>query len=136
MLYMLATKVSRIPGGRTDALAGRVFLMVASTVLCKRKCQPGQKALGSMFGRSPRSIQRSLKALIECGVVVKIRRGRKLTNLYRLAEWIWRRITGADRWLRQPKRGLQPADNSLANILAKAREAWQRAQARGAPLPA
>ena len=136
MLYMLATKASRMPGGQSDTLAGKVFMVVATTCCCKRKCQPGQRALGSMFGRSPRSIQRAIRALTDAGLVVKIRRGRKLTNLYRLAEWIWRRITGADRWASMPKRGLRAVADPLTAVLDKAKAAWQRTRDRGAPLPA
>jgi len=136
LLYMLAMKVCRGNARRPDTLAGKLFVQISSTVCLKRPCTPGRRSLGAMHGRSVRSIARALRALVDAGLVERRRRGKQLTNVYRLAKWIWARITGQDQWAARRAAQDGPAQLELASVIERARGAWAAARARGAPLPA
>jgi DNA-binding transcriptional ArsR family regulator len=86
-----------------------------------------------MFGRSDRSIRRALKALSDAGIIEVRRRGRKLSNVYRLAKWFWERLTGRDNRPRIRPGRTQALGECLASVIEGARAAWEARQARGAP---
>lgn len=101
-LYTLAIKAHRRGTSRPDALAGKILVQVAATVLCHRVCQPGEISLARMHGRSTRTIRRALDTLQDAGLIDVIRRGKKLTNVLRLARSLWAKLTnrlqGAECW--------------------------------------
>jgi hypothetical protein len=79
-----------------DAPKGALVLLEAIVPIClkDRIFSPGQAKLGVMMHRSPRTIIRYVKVLRERGWLRVIRRGKKLTNIYRLGRTLWRRLTG------------------------------------------
>ena len=86
-----------------------------------------------MHGRHIRSIQRSLGALVAGGFIEAIRRGRKITNVYRLAGWLWSRLTnrGVTGQLALPC--LARADDAWSGALDALRRRWEAS--RGVTLP-
>ena len=70
-----------VAGIAERALAGQVF-------------SPSQAKLGDMYHRDRRTIIRWVKVAVERRWVRVLRRGRKLTNVYRLSRWLWGRLTG------------------------------------------
>jgi len=70
-----------VAGVAERALAGQVF-------------SPSQAKLGQLYHRDARTIRRWLKVGVERRWLRVVRRGRKLTNVYRLARWLWGRLTG------------------------------------------
>lgn len=68
--------------------------MIASVSVTGRKFRPSQHKLADMRHCSRRTIIRQLKLLSERGYVRVIRRGRRLTNVYRLSRSLWGRLTG------------------------------------------
>ena len=124
-LYSLAIKCYRPGASTADPLAGRLLIQVAGTTLSKRICQPRQAVLGRMHGRSPRSIQRSLKALKDAGLVEVIRRGKQLSNIYRLARWLWCRLTNQGVTGQPSLPGLSRARDAIDGVLDGAKRAWE-----------
>lgn len=136
-LYALSVKVHRRGSSRSDALAGKILVQVAATVLCKRPCKPGLLALGRMHGRSPRSIQRAVAALVAAGYVEVIHRGKQLSNVLRLSQWLWCRLTGRLLGGQWRKAGPQLVSKIAEGILEAARRAHTAYRlARDAPQPA
>jgi hypothetical protein len=131
-LYTLALKVCRPKSHLPDPLAGKLLLQIAATVLCKRICQPSLWALGQMHGRSGRSIRRSIAALQAAGLIDVIQRGKKLSNVYRLARWLWARLTGRDLRRTPPRPGMARLGDELEGVIAAARAKWAAAQGEAA----
>ena len=131
-LWTLSLKAYRRGSSRPDPLAGKILMQVASTVLCGRVFQPSLEALGRMHGRSARSIARAVGALEAAGFVEVIQRGKKLSNVYRLALWLWRRLTGRDGPTTPWLPGLQPLKDGLSGVIARARAKWEAAQGEAA----
>lgn len=79
-----------------DAPKGALVLLEALVpiVLKERVFSPSQARLGVMMHRSPRTIIRYVRILKERGWVRVYRRGKKLTNVYRLGRALWQRLTG------------------------------------------
>lgn len=132
-LYTLALKVRRGAARTPDPLAGKILVQVAATVLCGRPCKPGLASLGDMHGRSPRSIQRSIEALESAGYITVIRRGKQLSNVLKLAVWLWRRLTGRGGTDQLELPGLRRMDDAINGVLQAARRAWE-ASRRGLAL--
>ena len=136
VLYAASMKIHRKGSTRPDSLAGRALILIASMCLTAKTCQPGRRALGRMFGRSERSIARSLRALVDAGYIVRRRRGRKLTNVYRLAKALWRALTN-DNAHRPPRRsGPTPFKLELRDYIARLAATCSGQGPRGAPSPA
>ncbi len=134
-LYTLAVKVRRGAARTPDPLAGKLLVQIAATVLCGRPCKPGLVALGRIHGRSPRSIERSISALVAAGCVEVKRRGKKLSNVLRLATWLWRRLTGRDGTRQMELPGLRRADDVLNGVMESCRRAWEASRRALAPVP-
>jgi hypothetical protein len=76
----------------------RTFLHnVGDACLRHRSYQPHQARLARSWGRDRRQVIRWVKLLEERGLLRKIRRGKKLTNVYRLARTLWNRLVGQTR---------------------------------------
>jgi DNA-binding MarR family transcriptional regulator len=105
-------------------------------VLTGKVCQPGRKALGRMLGRSPRSVGRSIAALVSAGYISRRRRGKKLTNVYRLTKALWARLTNHQ--VREPRQTSRPTgmQMELRAVLDRLSARFAPGVARGAPLPA
>jgi len=127
-LWTLSLKAYRRGSSRPDPLAGKILMQVAATILCGRTFKPSLGALGRMHGRSTRTIARAVEALEGAGFVETIQRGKKLSNVYRLAMWLWRRLTGRDGPTPPRRAGLQSAQSELPGIIARARAKWEAAQ--------
>jgi len=108
--------------------------------MSKNVCQPGLKRLAEMFSRRPETISRAMRALQERQLIKIIRRGKTLTNVYRLARWLWETLTGDPRrhypWafaqVRLPIRGtwgLQSFGECLRDVLSKD-PPWARREVR------
>ncbi len=93
-LYFAALSM---PGGAIVLLA-----MVASVNLRGKVFRPGQARLAELRHCSRRTIIRQLRVLVERGYVRVIRRGRRLTNIYRLSRSLWQRLTGKVTPTRRP----------------------------------
>jgi hypothetical protein len=65
---------------------------VAMIRLQRQRCQPSWNELCRWIGKSRRSLAKLMKSESFREVVVKIRRGKKQTNLYYLAPWLWQRL--------------------------------------------
>lgn len=135
-LYTLSLKASRPGTTRPDALAGKLLVFVVTTILCKRACRPSHEALGRMFGRHARSIARSVHALRAAGLIEVKRRGRKLSNVYRLTTWLWRRLTNDRPRRTPPRRRPVRQDDGLSAVCARVLSKFGPGAARGAPAPA
>lgn len=70
-----------VAGVAERALAGKVF-------------SPSQRRLADLYHRDRRTISRWCRVAVDRGWLRVIRRGKKLTNLYRLTRWLWGRLTG------------------------------------------
>jgi hypothetical protein len=79
---------------------GPTLLLETIAGLCERdrRFQAGQDWLAGSRGRSRRTIIRWVKALETRGLIHVIRRRKKLTNIYRLARWLWARLKGRPAW--------------------------------------
>lgn len=94
----------------------RLFLLsVMRAVARKQVFCPRQEALGKAMHRRGRTVRRWTKLLTERGWLRVIRRGRKLTNIYRLSRSLFYRLTGQRR--RPCPADLQPV---LSQFLARA----------------
>lgn len=74
-----------------------VRVMVAGIAECAlrgRVFSPSQARLGELYHRDRRTISRWVQHATRCGWIRVLRRGKKLTNVYRLARYLWRRLTG------------------------------------------
>lgn len=85
--------------------AHRVLSMIAETCLRRRDWQASQVRMAEMIHSSRRSIIRYAQELHALGYVRVIRRGKQLTNVYRLQRWLWERLTGRHGW--QPSKAKQ-----------------------------
>jgi hypothetical protein len=82
-------------GCLTASTGARLFIIaVAERALAGERFMPSQKRLGQLYHRSERSIRRWIRTGVEAGWLRVIRRGRKMTNLYRLSRYLWGRLTG------------------------------------------
>jgi len=75
-------------------LQRNLLVVIASIVTSGKLCAPSQERLGEMLDRSRETIGRALAALVAQRLIAAKRRGRRLTNVYRLAHRIWQAITG------------------------------------------
>jgi hypothetical protein len=132
-LYALALKCYRQGASTADPLAGRLLVQIAGTTLGNKICQPRQAVLGRMHGRHARSIQRSLTALRDAGYIQIVRRGRKISNVYRLAKWLWCRLTnrGVGGQLRLP--GVGALGDDVRETIERMRRRWEAARRELAP---
>ena len=136
-LYTLAVKCHRPGSSRPDALAGKILVQVAATVLCHRVCQPGEASLARMHGRSTRTIRRAIDALQAAGLVDVIRRGRKLTNMLRLARALWARLTNRLQGAECHRGRMGSVAGAAGEVLEAARRAYEAHRlAREHPAPA
>jgi DNA-binding transcriptional MocR family regulator len=136
-LYTLAVKCYRRGSSRPDALANKILVQVAATVLCHRVCQPGEASLARMHGRSTRTIRRAIDTLQAAGLVEVIRRGRKLTNVLRLARSLWARLTNRLQGAECHKGRVGQVAGVAGEVLEAARRAHEaHLLARGHPAPA
>lgn len=136
VLYTLAMRVHRPGSSRPDSLASRLMIFIGSICLTNGHCQPRQIALGRECGRSDRSVRRSLKALLDAGLITKRRRGKQLSNVYRLSKALWRRLTND--LAHKPRRShrASPVQLSIPQYMAGLRAKWEASRARGIPVPA
>jgi DNA-binding transcriptional ArsR family regulator len=75
----------------------KLFLLgVASIRLRNRLCQVSQKEWGKLLSRSRRTVCYAIKELKEKNLIKIVRRGKKLTNLYFLAHWLYKMLTGKE----------------------------------------
>lgn len=73
----------------------RLLVGMVASVVCKgRRFQPSEARLAEMLHVSRRSIIRYSQLLQARGWLRVIRRGRRLTNVYRLSRELFHRITG------------------------------------------
>lgn len=71
-----------------------------NTILCAiidmkdkgQKAQPSTRSLANLIGGSVRTVIRSIDTLVRSGYLVKVRRGCKLTNLYKISLRLWKRL--------------------------------------------
>jgi hypothetical protein len=70
-----------VAGVAEAALGGKVF-------------SPSQAKLGQLYHRDRRTILRWVKVAVGRGWIRRTRRGRTMTNVYRLSRWLWGRLTG------------------------------------------
>lgn len=68
--------------------------MIASVNVSGGRFHPGQDRLAELRHCTRRTIIRQLKVLAARGYIRVIRRGKKLTNVYRLSRSLWGRLTG------------------------------------------
>ncbi len=71
-----------------------LLVAVAEVVLRGKVFSPSQRRLGELYRRDRRSVSRWVKVGVERGWLRVVRRGRKLTNVYRLSRHLWGRLTG------------------------------------------
>ena len=67
---------------------------VAEAKLAGRVFSPSQAALGRLYRRDARTIKRWVRLAVQRGYLQRTRRGRTLSNVYRLSPRLWRRLTG------------------------------------------
>jgi len=79
--------------------------VVAEAALHGQAFAPGQEKMGEMFHRDRRTMNRWCRYAVRHHWLRVIRRGRTLTNVYRLARWLWARLTG--QWKRRLPTGVQ-----------------------------
>lgn len=85
----------------------RLMLLEIQDAVCHgRHVWLSQASWAEHLGCSPATVTRALRELREHGHIYVIRRGKMLTNLYRLSRNLWGRITG--RLDRKPEHPLQP----------------------------
>ena len=70
-----------------------ILHQIARFRLRGRRAQMSWKHLMQSIGKSRRTLAKLLKSEKFREVVKKIRRGKKQTNLYYLADWLWNRLT-------------------------------------------
>lgn len=58
-----------------------------------KTCQPAQRSMSCWIRSSVRTVQRMIGTLLAKGYIVKRRRGKKLTNVYYIASFLWRLLT-------------------------------------------
>ncbi len=71
-----------------------------NTILCAiidmkdkgQKAQPSVKSLANLIGGSVRTVIRCIDTLVRSGYLVKVRRGCRLTNLYKISLRLWKRL--------------------------------------------
>lgn len=68
-------------------LVGLISIKLKGNVAC-----PGVKTMATWLGKSVRTVERSMQQLIEGEYITKIRRGKKLTNMYSIGKSLWLRI--------------------------------------------
>ena len=96
------------------APAGSRVILSAITDACLRgrRFAPGQRSLGELVHRTARTVRRQLRVLVERGWVRAIRRGRRLTTIYRLSRSLFARLTG-----RPPRPDWGPYQQPLAGLV-------------------
>jgi len=79
----------------TAPLGPKMFLDdVAEVVLKGGVFSPSQASMGQHFRRDRCTVNRWVRLLVRRGWLQVRRRGRKLSNVYRLSRALWRRMTG------------------------------------------
>ncbi len=71
-----------------------------NTILCAiidmkdkgQKAQPSTRSLANLIGGSVRTVIRSIDTLVRSGYLVKVRRGCRLTNMYKISLRLWKRL--------------------------------------------
>ena len=71
-----------------------------NTILCAiidmkdkgQKAQPSTRSLANLIGGSVRTVIRCIDTLVRSGYLIKVRRGCKLTNLYKISLRLWKRL--------------------------------------------
>jgi DNA-binding transcriptional MocR family regulator len=85
----------------------RLLLMqIEDAIIKDRRVRLSQASWAEQMHCSLRTVTRALKELRVHGLIRVIRRGKKLTNVYRLSRNLWGRITG--RFDRAPQHPLLP----------------------------
>ncbi len=131
--WLLSIKVYRPGSTRNDLLAGKILTQAAACILCNGTFKPALGTLAEAHGVCVRSVSRSVQALKLGGFVTIRRRGRKLSNVYRLAKWLWCRLTGRygseGPWLP----GMAPLLPGIQAALDRARASWAAARREVVP---
>lgn len=65
---------------------------IASIRFKHKRAQPGWKEMGVWIHRSTRTVARVISSLEAQGMLRRVRRGKKLTNIYFIAARLWRRL--------------------------------------------
>ncbi|HEV8674020.1 MAG TPA: hypothetical protein VGX21_08240 [Methylomirabilota bacterium] len=111
-------------GSLTAPSGAKVVLeMIAEASTRGRRFAPGIRSLAELVDRSPRTVLRQLAVLQSRGWVRAIRRGKKLTTIYRLSRALWGRLTG--RPARPYARPLQTTLSALTGRLAARLSGWE-----------
>lgn len=107
---------------------------IASIRFRGRVAQPGVKELARWINRSTRTVFRVLAELEKNGLVKRIRRGKKLTNVYYLAMKLWGRLIAGRQVRREraDKRAEVPASPERLRAFV---EELKGAIRRGPPTP-
>lgn len=86
ILYLLSTPLAHHQ---------RLLLVtIGAMTLRSRACRPSQARLGEILRRKRETVNRHIRALKVQGLVRVVRRGKGLTNVYLLARWVWKALTG------------------------------------------
>lgn len=92
MAYAIANYhlyVSKLP---LDPCSKIILMDMISMKLNGGIVQPARKTMAGWIDRSDRTVERCLDKLVEGEYITKIRRGKKLTNLYSIGKSLWLRI--------------------------------------------
>ena len=103
---------------------------IISIRLRGKKAQPGYKELALWVKRGTRTAMRSVALLQELGLLKRIRRGKRLTNIYYVAYRLWHRLIAG----RKVRREREDRHAEVPLEREKALAFWR--QLRGADPPA
>ena len=117
---------------QTVSLGARALLSEVATACfafgAYKRCQHD---VGARFGRSVRQVQRWADELVRAGLVKKIRRGKKLSNVLLLAKGFFTKLA---RMVQRPRLAGRPEIGARARLGGFLRGAWNR-RVKGAGPP-
>lgn len=86
-----------------------------------KRAQPGWKEMSTWIHRSTRTVARAIGVLEGKGLMRRIRRGKRLTNIYFIAGRLWRRLIAGRKiaYERADKYAAVPIDREKTRALLK-----------------
>lgn len=90
-----------------------VLQLIVSIHCTSGICRPGYRKLAQWISRDERTVGRALRSLKQRGLLFAKRRGKKLTNVYYIAHFLWKQLV-CDERRRQPLPERRPPDRSTS----------------------
>lgn len=87
------SRAAYLAGFRLPHLATRALIVIAEMSIKHGSCQARQAVMGRWFLRTDRQVRRAIRELKERGYITVKQRGKRISNVMRLAKWLWQRLT-------------------------------------------